>query len=91
MSHKRQPVLGYFVCGWNERDRTLTQSDRGVPSSANWNPTKPLIRRQQYVAATRPVYTAVNHYTHTRVSAAALMSAEMSGAGAPDIRHLLLG
>lgn len=39
----------------------LTQSDSGVPSSANWKPTKPLIRMQQYVAATRPVYIAANH------------------------------
>ena len=40
----------------------LTQSDRGVPSSANWNPTKPFnIRDQQRVHMT-PVCTAANHY-----------------------------
>lgn len=40
-----------------------TQSDNGVPSSANWKPTKPLMRRQQYAAATKPVYEAANHYS----------------------------
>jgi hypothetical protein len=49
--------------GWGWR----TQSERGVPSSANWKPTKPLMRRQQYAAAIKPVYTAANHWN--RVSA----------------------
>lgn len=37
------------------RQIQLTQSDRGVPSSANWKPTNPLINRHVYVAATSPV------------------------------------
>ena len=44
-----------------------TQSDNGVPSSANWNPTKPLMRRQQYAAATKPVYEAANHYNTPKI------------------------
>jgi len=32
-----------------------THNDNGVPSSANWNPTKPLISRQVYADATNPV------------------------------------
>jgi hypothetical protein len=32
----------------------LTQSDMGVPSSANWNPTKPLITIHQYKAPMNP-------------------------------------
>jgi hypothetical protein len=39
-----------------------THKERGVPSSANWKPTNPLMSKQQYVAATRPVYIAANHY-----------------------------
>ena len=35
--------------------RRRTHRDRGVPSSANWKPTKPLRRRQVYAAVMRPV------------------------------------
>lgn len=38
-----------------KQDIRRSQRERGVPSSANWNPTNPLTRRQQYAAATRPV------------------------------------
>lgn len=31
------------------------QMERAVPSSANWKPTNAFMRRQQYVAASRPV------------------------------------
>jgi len=44
-----------------KQEMRRAHSDSGVPSSANWNPTKPLMSRQQKVAATRPVYTAANH------------------------------
>lgn len=40
----------------------ITQRDNGVPSSANWKPTNPLMSKQQYAAATNPVYTAANHF-----------------------------
>lgn len=44
------------------RRRTkLTQSDMGVPSSANWKPTNPFKRRHQNVAQVRPVWIAANH------------------------------
>ena len=38
-----------------------THGARGVPSSANWNPTKLFIRRQKYAAAMRPVQKDANH------------------------------
>jgi hypothetical protein len=47
--------------GCGKRSGGRTQSESGVPSSANWKPTKPFTSRQQYAAATRPVYTAANH------------------------------
>lgn len=51
---------GQKICT-NPLEMWRTHSDRGVPSSANWKPTKALMRRQQYVQATKPVYTAANH------------------------------
>lgn len=42
-------------------DGRRTHRESGVPSSANWKPTKPFMSIQQYAAATRPVYTAANH------------------------------
>lgn len=39
----------------------LTQRERGVPSSANWNPTNPFTRRHQYVAQMSPKWIAANH------------------------------
>lgn len=44
------------------RESKLTQSEMGVPSSANWNPTKPLTRSDQYKAVIRPNWTAANHF-----------------------------
>lgn len=43
------------------RARRPTQRDSGVPSSANWKPTKPFMSKQVYIDATRPVYIAENH------------------------------
>lgn len=43
------------------KEKGRTHSDSGVPSSANWNPTKPFMSRQVNIAATKPVYTAANH------------------------------
>jgi hypothetical protein len=40
----------------------LTQRDHGVPSSANWKPTKPFNNKHQNVALIKPTWTAVNHY-----------------------------
>jgi len=44
-----------------------TQSDSGVPSSANWKPTNPFMSKQVYADATRPVYTAANHCGMVRI------------------------
>lgn len=33
----------------------FTQSDKGVPSSANWKPTKPFNNRHQNVAHIKPI------------------------------------
>ena len=57
---------GWKLPSWGTGGRALTHSDSGVPSSANWNPTKPLMRRQVYVPATRPVYIAANHCKQIR-------------------------
>jgi len=43
------------INGQQGRMERRTHSERGVPSSANWNPTKPFIKRQQYADAMRPV------------------------------------
>ena len=53
---RKQAESGLFQRSWQ------THKERGVPSSANWKPTNPLMSKQQYVAATRPVYIAANHY-----------------------------
>ena len=52
-----QKLHGQFSSNiWQEMMTWLrTHSERGVPSSANWKPTKPLMRRQVYAPATRPV------------------------------------
>ena len=52
-----QKLHGQFSSNiWQEIMTWLrTHSERGVPSSANWKPTKPLMRRQVYAPATRPV------------------------------------
>jgi len=55
-------VFFFFEGSKGER----THRERGVPSSANWKPTKPLMSRQQYVAATKPVYAAANHFMEKR-------------------------
>ena len=39
----------------------LTHMLSGVPSSANWNPTKPLSMSAQQTVHMRPVCTAANH------------------------------
>jgi len=46
----------------SRQDIRNSQRDNGVPSSANWKPTNPLMSKQQYAAATNPVYTAANHF-----------------------------
>lgn len=38
-----------------------TQSERGVPSSANWKPTNPLTSRHQHAAVVRPHCTATKY------------------------------
>lgn len=47
-------------------NQNFTQSDKGVPSSANWNPTNPLRRRHQNVAEINPICTPVKYYKRTR-------------------------
>lgn len=47
-----------------EEGRKRTQSDIGVPSSANWNPTNPFARRIQKMEQMKPTWTAVNHCEH---------------------------
>jgi hypothetical protein len=42
-------------CKAGEAENPERETDRGVLSSTNWKPTKPLMRLQQYVAATRLV------------------------------------
>lgn len=42
-------------------------NDMGVPSSWNWKPTKPFMRRHQYSAPTLPAYIAANHYNVTLI------------------------
>src|SRR5690606_2403107 len=44
-------------------DYFFTQSAKGVPSSANWNPTNPLRSRNQHVADISPRWTPVKCYT----------------------------
>jgi len=41
-----------------KKEEQGTQRERGVPSSANWNPTNPLTRRHQQVAVASPHCTA---------------------------------
>lgn len=53
MSCMTQPTFAPF----------LTQSDSGVPSSANWKPTKPLINKHQKLALTTPKCIAAKYYT----------------------------
>ena len=40
----------------------MDQSDKGVPSSANWKPTNPFNNKHQKVAQPKPICIAVNHY-----------------------------
>jgi hypothetical protein len=51
--------------GWAEEDKQRTQSDMGVPSSANWNPMNPLASRIQKMAQIRPTCTDANHCDKT--------------------------
>src|SRR5271170_1321015 len=50
--------------GW----RRVTHRERGVPSSANWNPTNPFTRRHQHVAVVRPHCTATKYGNTTDAS-----------------------
>jgi hypothetical protein len=46
----------------------MDQSDKGVPSSANWKPTNPFNNKHQKVAQPKPMCIAVNHYYNCLMS-----------------------